>query len=383
MSGPCSSAATIAVAPRCRKRRRSTGSTFSRSPICFPPISIPSRARCSRRCRRRARSLLRQRKLTASSSIRSTAAQAPPLTPATIEIVGGERADSRNISVYHPVKDGVVDDAARERARRRLDISLSIVANADHTRCRRRASTRSSRRSISRSSADCPSDFDCVQPCDCPASRSPRPDIDYLAKRLRHVPPPDARPHRVLSPDWHERTRPISASRWSSSSPTSRDYLELSAGRVATEAYLGTARKRVSVRRHARLVDYPMHDGCNARVWVQVVLDCTASPSGIMLPRVNAITGTTTKFLTRVAGVARASTTRTRAESSRMQHPEVFEPLADANALSAAQPARSTRGARPTAACRKARPARRSPDTSQAQSRRRARLRGGSRARDR
>ena len=39
---------------------------------------------------------------------------------------------------------------------------------------------------------------------------------------------------------------------------------------VATEAYLGTARRRASVRRHARLVDYAMHDGANARVWVQV-----------------------------------------------------------------------------------------------------------------
>ena len=39
---------------------------------------------------------------------------------------------------------------------------------------------------------------------------------------------------------------------------------------MATEAYLGTARRRVSVRRHARLVDYFMHDGCNARTWVQV-----------------------------------------------------------------------------------------------------------------
>ncbi|MDB9348049.1 hypothetical protein [Nodularia spumigena] len=37
---------------------------------------------------------------------------------------------------------------------------------------------------------------------------------------------------------------------------------------VATEAYLGTARKRVSIRRHARLLDYLMHDGCNARTWV-------------------------------------------------------------------------------------------------------------------
>ena len=37
---------------------------------------------------------------------------------------------------------------------------------------------------------------------------------------------------------------------------------------VATEAYLDTARRRVSVRRHVRLIDYPMHDGCNARVLI-------------------------------------------------------------------------------------------------------------------
>ena len=29
-----------------------------------------------------------------------------------------------------------------------------------------------------------------------------------------------------------------------------------------------TARQRISVRRHARLVDYPLHEGCNARAWV-------------------------------------------------------------------------------------------------------------------
>ncbi|WP_104181689.1 putative baseplate assembly protein [Arthrobacter sp. B0490] len=37
---------------------------------------------------------------------------------------------------------------------------------------------------------------------------------------------------------------------------------------VATESYLGTARRRISVRRHARLMDYMMSDGTNARVWV-------------------------------------------------------------------------------------------------------------------
>ena len=37
---------------------------------------------------------------------------------------------------------------------------------------------------------------------------------------------------------------------------------------VATEAYLQTARRRISVRRHARLVDYPLGEGVQARAWV-------------------------------------------------------------------------------------------------------------------
>lgn len=39
---------------------------------------------------------------------------------------------------------------------------------------------------------------------------------------------------------------------------------------VATESYLGTARRRVSIRRHARLLDYGMHEGCNARAWLDI-----------------------------------------------------------------------------------------------------------------
>ena len=49
---------------------------------------------------------------------------------------------------------------------------------------------------------------------------------------------------------------------------------------MATEAYLATARRRISVRRHARLVDYRMHEGCNARAWVhaRVSTDLTLDP---------------------------------------------------------------------------------------------------------
>lgn len=49
---------------------------------------------------------------------------------------------------------------------------------------------------------------------------------------------------------------------------------------VATEAYLGTARRRSSVRRHARLVDYRASDGCSAVAWVQV----TVRADGLVLP---------------------------------------------------------------------------------------------------
>lgn len=42
---------------------------------------------------------------------------------------------------------------------------------------------------------------------------------------------------------------------------------------VATEAYLSRARQRISIRRHSRLVDYALHEGCNARVWVYLELN--------------------------------------------------------------------------------------------------------------
>ncbi|HZI14086.1 MAG TPA: baseplate J/gp47 family protein, partial [Myxococcus sp.] len=41
---------------------------------------------------------------------------------------------------------------------------------------------------------------------------------------------------------------------------------------VSAEAYLGTARRRTSLRRHARLLDYLVHEGCNARTWVHLTL---------------------------------------------------------------------------------------------------------------
>jgi hypothetical protein len=48
------------------------------------------------------------------------------------------------------------------------------------------------------------------------------------------------------------------------------DHLSYFQDAVATEAYLQTARRRVSVQRHARLLGYRLHEGCTPRVWLHV-----------------------------------------------------------------------------------------------------------------
>ena len=91
---------------------------------------------------------------------------------------------------------------------------------------------------------------------------------------------------------------------------------------IATEAYLNTARRRVSVRRHALLVDYFMHDGCNARAWVQVQTDS----NDVVLKK-------GTRLLTRVAGLQQeAVNPETDKEAMRQitaAAPQTFETMAD------------------------------------------------------
>jgi len=86
------------------------------------------------------------------------------------------------------------------------------------------------------------------------------------------------------------------------------DRLSYQQDAVATEAYLGTARQRVSVRRHARLLDYPMHEGCNARTWVHLAVNTqiTIAPGTVFLtaPRTAGRNRTCSIFM---AGVLSAS----------------------------------------------------------------------------
>ncbi len=117
---------------------------------------------------------------------------------------------------------------------------------------------------------ECPSDFDCARSLPCPPQVSAKPDIDYLAKDYTGFRRLMLDRLNLLAPGWSERSAADVGITLVELLAYAADNLSYRQDAIASEAYLATARRRVSVRRHARLVDYALHDGCNSRAWVQV-----------------------------------------------------------------------------------------------------------------
>lgn len=127
----------------------------------------------------------------------------------------------------------------------------------------------------------CPSEFDCEPERECPPETLPEPELDYMAKDYASFRRLMLDRLSVLVPGWEERNPADLQVALVELLAYAGDYLSYQQDAVATEAYLGTARRRVSARRHARLVDYFMHDGCNARTWAQVQV----TGDGVTLPK--------------------------------------------------------------------------------------------------
>jgi hypothetical protein len=118
--------------------------------------------------------------------------------------------------------------------------------------------------------AGCPSDLDCLPQSVCVPAPLPQPDINYLAKDYASFRQVILDRLSLVMPDWRERHVPDIGIALVEVLAYAADHLSYYQDAVATEAYLDTARQRISIRRHARLVDYLMHEGCNARAWVFV-----------------------------------------------------------------------------------------------------------------
>jgi hypothetical protein len=172
----------------------------------------------------------------------------------------------------------------------------------------------------------CPTYFDCKPVHHCKPTTPTTPEINYLAKDYASFRQVMLDRMSLLVPAWKERNPADTGIMLIELLAYTADYLSYKQDAITTEAYLGTARKRSSVRRHARLVDYFMHDGCNARVWIQICLKA-ASPS-LLIKKRDVNNGTSVnRFLTKSVRLNPAGNfTSKEVQDALKEGVQVFEP---------------------------------------------------------
>ncbi len=220
---------------------------------------------------------------------------APPLTAANILITGGVRVPE--IRVVRVTGTGPLLTVVVDQPGDFSQYSLQLVAGRGVVDPPAGFDPQLATLTFSFKVA-CPTDLDCRLPYDCPPMSMQKPDIDYLAKDYASFRRVMLDRLALLVPGWGDRSPADLGITLVELLAYAADHLSYEQDAVATEAYFGTARRRVSVRRHARLVGYVPFEGCNARVWVQVQLkagsDNVAFPaSDVKRP---------TRFITALAG---------------------------------------------------------------------------------
>ncbi|MBD5788254.1 putative baseplate assembly protein [Cellulosimicrobium terreum] len=126
-----------------------------------------------------------------------------------------------------------------------------------------------------RFAVDCPSDLDCrVETVVAPPVEALAPG-DYLARDYAALRTRLLDRLATLQPGWTDRSPADPAVMVTELFAAVGDRLAAWQDAVAAEAYLGTARRRTSVRRHARLLGYRVHEGCSARTLLALETDTT------------------------------------------------------------------------------------------------------------
>jgi hypothetical protein len=120
---------------------------------------------------------------------------------------------------------------------------------------------------------DCDDSLDCVTSAGCVPPRTPEPVIDYLSRDYAGLRQLLLDRLSVVAPGWTDRNPADIGVMLVEIFAYLGDLLAAAQDNVSAEAYLGTARRRVSVGRHARLLDYRMHQGAAARTWLALTVD--------------------------------------------------------------------------------------------------------------
>ena len=244
----------------------------------------------------------------------------PPLEKENIRIDGGERI--RGIKVTRVTQD--ISNAANvlkvevDKAGDFSMYTLRLVQDADRDEPPENFEPVFSAVEFS-FKVEYASEFDCRQKRICPPEVHAQPEIDYLAKDYATFRRLMLDRMAVLMPQWSERQAADLGIALVELLAYVADHLSYAQDAVATEAYLGTARRRVSVRRHARLVDYFMHDGRNARAWVQVSIN---GADHLVLPKGRPLLSRIDQRPPRIATASLSDVLK--------QRPVVFETMHDA-----------------------------------------------------
>ncbi|HMH23942.1 MAG TPA: hypothetical protein VK563_19285 [Puia sp.] len=135
--------------------------------------------------------------------------------------------------------------------------------------------------------ANCPSDLDCKPPAhECPPDDLPDFPIDYLARDFWSYRAALLDFASLRYPGWADRLEADAGVMMAELMSAVGDEMSYYQDRVSREAYLETATQRRSIRRHARLVDYDMHDGLGATTWLDFTVK--AGNAGVINPAVPA-----------------------------------------------------------------------------------------------
>ena len=140
--------------------------------------------------------------------------------------------------------------------------------------------------------ANCESDLDCIpKPQECPPDELVDFPVDYLARDFWSF-------RRALLdfatqryPEWNDRLEADGGIMLAELMSALGDEMAYFQDRVAREAYMETATQRRSIRRHARLVDYTVHDGLAAAAWIDFQLNVGAGiqsiPAGMRISSIS------------------------------------------------------------------------------------------------
>ncbi len=122
--------------------------------------------------------------------------------------------------------------------------------------------------------ANCPSDLDC-RPCDhhCPPDELVDFPVDYQARDFWSFRRALLDFAALRYPDWPDRLEADAGVMMAELMSALGDEMSYYQDRVSREAYLETATQRRSIRRHARLIDYQLHDGLGSKGWIDVTVD--------------------------------------------------------------------------------------------------------------